>query len=243
MFGERNCPRCLLSINRERLYANPIVCDSCGHVLSEKQDSVEVGLERSFMWSIVAFSAFTLAAFMHVSTWDQFSGEIIGLKVGETIGTSSMADMERMAQICLELKKYDCTERKLAQLSRQDVRIYARLGKFQMSQRKFTEAADSFRRFFNSGGGDLEANYQFARALGELGKIEEATKHFEYVLASKPDVLQVTVAQNYVKYLVQANRYDRARDVILKLRRKGDSVSSFMDSELKEIQQKFASRT
>jgi len=243
MYGTQTCPRCLLQITNDRLRATPVVCNSCGHVLSPVQKATEDKLEKYFLYSIVGFSVFMLASFMHVASWGGASLEVIGLKTGELLGSQSPASQERMAEICLELKKYQCTEKMYAQRAANDFNQLARLGKFQLSQRKFREASHTFKRFFAAGGSNLEVTYMQAKALAETGAIDEAAKHFEEVLAAKPDVLQITVVQNYVKYLVDANRLDEAKSVIQRVRSRGETVSSFMDYELKDIMQRMGSNS
>jgi tetratricopeptide (TPR) repeat protein len=238
MIGTRNCPRCLQEIHNSRLRGAPVVCDSCGHVLSPTQRAAEEGMERSFLYMTFATAIFIVASFIHVANWGGASLEVIGFKIGELTGGNSAGAVERMAQTCLDLKKFDCTERMYAQLARADFRQYSRLGKFQLSERKFKEAADSFRRFFAAGGGDIEVNYMYAKALGEIGEINEASKHFDYVLAAKPGVVQITVVQNYVKYLISANQLEHAKKVIQKVRRRDQTVSSFMEEELRTIIQR-----
>jgi hypothetical protein len=61
-------------------------------------------------------------------------------------------------------------------------------------------------------------------------------------LAAKPGILQVTVAQNYVKLLVGAGRLDQALNVIDRIRKKGENASQFMDSEYKVIREKMSTR-
>jgi tetratricopeptide (TPR) repeat protein len=238
MLKSQNCPRCLQPIKNDRLRGSPIVCNSCGHVLSPTQKASEEGMERSFLYIIIASAVFMVASFIHLANWGGASFEVVGFKLGELIGTNSTQTVERMAKTCLELKKFECTEKMYGQLARGDAKQFVRLGKFQLSQRKFKDASDSFRRFFSAGGGDIEVNYLYAKALGELGAIEEASRHFDYVLAAKPDVVQITVVQNYVKYLMSANKLDHAKDVIHKVRRRDTAVSSFMENELNAIIQR-----
>ena len=238
MLGTRTCPRCRQQIQNERLRGAPIVCNSCGNVLSPTQKATEEGLERSFLVITITTAVFIVASFIHVANWGNASLEVVGFKLGELIGTNSSQSIERMAKKCLEQKKFECTEKMYAELARADSKQLLRLGKFQLSQRKFKEASDSFRRFFAAGGGNIEANYMYAKALGELGAIEEASKHFDYVLAAKPGVVQITVVQNYVKYLISANKLDHAKKVIQNVRRRDTTVSSFMESELQDIIQR-----
>ena len=195
-------------------------------------------MERSFLYMIVMTAVLIVATFIHVANWGSASLDVIAFKIGEMSGGNLPVTVEKMARTCLELKKYDCTEKMYAQLARNDFRQFARLGKFQISLRKYGPAVDNFRRFFAAGGGDIEANYMYARALGEIGEINEAAKHFDYVLAARPNVVQITVVQNYVKYLINANQLDHAKKVIQKMRGRDQTVSSFMEAELKSIIQR-----
>lgn len=238
MSDSRNCPRCLQEIHSSRWFGSPTVCNSCGFVLSGKQKISEEKFERSFLVSIIVSAALFVSAFIHFANWGSAGVEVIAFKLGQIAGWNSKESVNRMAQICLDLKKYDCTERLYLQLARMDFKEYSRLGKFQFAQRKFKEAADSYKNFFASHGEDVEAHYIYARALGEIGDIDEAARHFDYVLSTKPDVVQITVVQNYVKYLIRANQLDHARRVIQQVRRRSETVSSFMEAELKDILQR-----
>src|SRR6202042_3366331 len=124
----------------------------------------------------------------------------------DLIGSSSNEDLEQMASICLERKKLDCVERAYSRLGERDQTQLLRLGKFEMSRGHYNEAVNTYRTFFTKGGIDLEASYNFARALGQVGMVDEAAKYYDYVLGAKPDVLQVTVIHNYVKLLMEAHR-------------------------------------
>lgn len=51
-----------------------------------------------------------LASFIQLMNWDNYSLEIIPLKIKSTLGGLSQPDLERSAEICMELKKWDCVE-------------------------------------------------------------------------------------------------------------------------------------
>ena len=70
--------------------------------------------------------------------------------------------------------------------------------------------------------------------MAQLGQVDDATKYFEQVLNARPDVLQVTVVQNYVKVLMDHQRYDQARKLIKDIRGKGPDSALFMDAEYKK---------
>src|SRR5262249_49366836 len=93
------------------------------------------------------------------------------------------------------------------------------------------------REFFSKGGVDLEGSYMFAKALGQVGMVDEASKYYDYVLGQKPDVLQVTVVQNYVKLLMEANRLDQAQKLIEGVRKQSEASAYFMEDEFKKIKE------
>lgn len=244
MFAAQTCTRCRLQIKAERMRSYPVVCDCCGHVQSANQVVIEEKIEQSFLYSMIGFSVALIAGFMLVSNWGGHSLEAVTFKAGEIVGAHSPQDYEHFSKICMELRKYDCVEKMYFQIARKDPKQFARLGRFQLNQRKYKDAMESFRRYFANGNRkDVDVNYHYARALGEMGMIDEASKHFDFVLSAKPRVMQVTVVQNYVKYLVAANRYDKAQQVIFKMRRRDQTVSQFMDTELKMIQARMSTRS
>jgi tetratricopeptide (TPR) repeat protein len=178
-----------------------------------------------------------VGAFVQLATWDVHSWDVIPLQVKELIGASSNDDLEKMASICMERKRYDCVEKEYSRLSERDPKLLLRLGKFQMSRARYNDAVNTYRTFFSKGGIDLEASYMFARSLGQVGMVDEAAKYYDYVLGAKPDVLQVTVVQNYVKLLMEANRLDQAKKLIENVRSKSETSAYFMDNEFKKIQE------
>jgi tetratricopeptide (TPR) repeat protein len=154
------------------------------------------------------------------------------------VGSHGVADAEAKAEICMDLKKWDCVETEYLTIAQSNPPQYIRAGGFQMKRAKYNEAAQSYYKFFQSGGQGLEASYNYAKALAELGQVDEAVKYFDQVLAAKPDTLQVTVVTNYVKLLMKHQRYDQAKVLIQKVRTEaGPTAESFMTAEFNEIQQ------
>jgi tetratricopeptide (TPR) repeat protein len=194
------------------------------------------GGERRTITIFAGVLAFLCLSFMLVMNWDIHSLAVIPLKIKETVGASNPADIERMGEICMDLKKWDCVESNYSQAAAHDPQQLTRLGQFQMKRAKWQAAAQTYYRFFQSGGQDLDASYNYAKALSQLGEVDEAVKYFDMVLAAKPDVRQVTVVQNYVKLLMDHQRYDQARALIQGIRKQGPDSSLFMETEYKKIQ-------
>ena len=230
------CPRCHREISQERKLSNPVICDHCGFVITKSGYEAQEKLDQTFMRLAFGLAVFMIAGFLQLSIWDNHALEVVPLEAKELIGASSNSDIERFAEICLERKKLDCVEREYSKLGERDNSQLLRLGKFQMQRARYAEAVNSYRTYFTKGGIDLEGSYQFARALGQVGMVDEAAKYYDYVLGAKPDVLQVTVIQNYVRLLMDAHRLDRAKQLIEGVRSKSAASAYFMDDDYKKIQ-------
>lgn len=239
MFAEfGSCPRCQNDISAERRQDSVVVCDHCGFVISTTEQQFREKGEKRFIAYALGVGFVLVAGFLQLCSWDTHFLEVIPLQAKELIGASSNEDLEQMAAICLDRKKLDCVERAYSKLGDRDQNQLLRLGKFQMSRAHYTEAANTYRTFFTKGGIDLEASYNFARALGQIGMVDEAAKYYDYVLGAKPDVLQVTVVQNYVRLLMEANRLDQAQKLIMNVRKQSEASSMFMEDEFQKIKGK-----
>jgi tetratricopeptide (TPR) repeat protein len=238
------CLRCQQTISPDRLRQLPTICDNCGHLQASSETRSHENLERSLLTSAIVASVLLVSAFMFLGNWGSHSLEIIPLQAGELLHINSSSDDERLAQIGLDLKKYDMVEKEYTYLAQQTPANWARLAKFQMSRKEFQEAADNYKRYFAASGGnrDLDARFDYAKALAEIGKIDDAAKNFEYVLGSRPGIRQVTVIEHYVTMLVKAERFDQAQRVIEHVRHQDPSASRFMDTEYKVISEKKRSR-
>lgn len=229
------CPRCKQDISQNRKQHSPVICNRCGLVYSENADSIENQVET---YSIIYFgliSAFVIAAYMQVMTWDRHSLSIIPIKAKELLGSTSPSDWEQKAEICLDLKKYDCVENQYSNSAKVDAKLYSRLGLFQLQRMKFEDAAQSFKSYFNNGFENPQAAYSYAQALLKTGQIEEAAKYFEIVLNSRPDVVQITVVEKYVRMLIEHNRLVEAKKLIEEIRLNRGQDESFMESEMRQI--------
>lgn len=237
------CPRCHHEISSERKQANPVVCDTCGFVITRTVEQSQDEMDKRFIRLAFGLAAFMIVGFLQLSIWDNHAVDVIPLQIKDLIGASTADDMERLANICMERNKLDCVEKQYSRLGDRDYTQLLRLGKFQMARAHYAEAVNTYRTYFSKGGIDLEGSYNFARALGQVGMIDEAAKYYDYVLGAKPDVLQVTVVQNYVRLLMDAHRLDRAKQLIEEVRSKSAASAYFMDDDFKKIQAATGSRS
>lgn len=237
MLHAETCPRCHLELGDSRKQGIPAVCNHCGYVLTDSQARAEKDFRTSSFIAITTFAAFLVLLITQLSHWGGYFVEVRWLQFRSMMG-NSIAVSERMAAICMDLKKYDCVEEAYAELGQQDPRLLSKLGHFQMARADYEGAARAYAAYVATGNPDLESVYLYAKALAETGQIEKAAENFETVIRAKPEVLQITVVQNYVKYLMRADRFDQAAEVITRMRKLDQTKSSFMDSEFRTINEK-----
>jgi len=233
------CPRCKLDISAERKAVKPTICNHCGYTSSPNDQIVQNDIEKKNIIAFVALSVFVVAAHIQLSNWDTHSLNIIPIAVKETIGLSSASDSEAKAQICVDLKKWDCVEAAYIDTAKYDPSLWKRAGDFQMKRAKYAEAARSYYPLFQSGAPrDIEVSYNYAKALAQTGQVDEAVSYFDAILAARPETLQITVVQNYVKLLMDHQRYDQARVLISKVRKEsGPAGEAFMNDEFSRIKE------
>ncbi|MBX3022716.1 MAG: hypothetical protein KF799_13670 [Bdellovibrionales bacterium] len=232
------CPLCKQDISPERKKLSPVICNHCGFTFSKDSLKTANDVESKSIKIMVAISVVVSACYIQISHWDKAWLEIVPLALKETIGMSSPSDIEQKAGICFEQMKWDCVEAQYGKAAQNDPALWERAAGFQMKRAKYNEAAQSYYKFFQSGGVNLESQYNYAKALAQLGQVDEAVKYFDQVLAAKPDVLQITVVQNYVKLLMDHQRFDQAKLLISKVRKDGGpAAESFMETEYKQITQ------
>jgi tetratricopeptide (TPR) repeat protein len=232
------CPQCKLDISPERKAIKPLVCEHCGFT-SGNDEIVKNEIEKKNIYAFIGLSVFVVAAYIQLMNWDKHTLNIIPIAVKETIGAAGPSDYEAKAQICMDLKKWDCVEYSYIQTAKADPTLWKRAGDFQMKRAKYAEAARSYYPLFQSGTPqDIEVSYSYAKALAAIGQVDEAVSYFDAILAARPDTLQVTVVQNYVKLLMEHQRYDQAKVLISKIRNNsGPAGEAFMEDEFTKIKE------
>lgn len=230
------CPRCKLEVSIDRKSLAPVVCNHCGMTISNNEAKLAESIERSTLKFMGLFTVLVLTGAFLLTNWDTHSLEIIPLKVKEIAGATSPSDWEQLASICLDLKKYDCVEEQYKKAALVDAKSYIRLGRFQLQRSEPQAASSSFAAYFQNGGTDIDAAYEYAKLLGEAGQVDQAAKYFEQVLAAKTDVLQVSVIYAYVKTLVKGGKYAEAKALIENVRKQAPTGEQFMADEMKQIE-------
>lgn len=232
------CPQCKMDLSPERKMLKPMICNHCGYT-SGNDEKVQNEIEKKNIVIFSIFSVFVIAAHIQLTNWDKHYFSIIPIAVKETIGAASSSDYESKAQICMDLKKWDCVEASYIQTAKAEPTLWKRAGDFQMKRAKYAEAARSYYPLFQNGAvQDIEVSYNYAKALAAIGQVDEAVAYFDAILAARPETLQVTVVNNYVKLLMEHKRFEQAQVLISKVRKdSGPAGEAFMEEEFTKIKE------
>jgi tetratricopeptide (TPR) repeat protein len=229
---ETVCPRCGNTLVDSGHQPLPTFCTSCGFI--PEKNEVDAKLERSNLRFVIGFSVVMVIAFIQVAVWGNHAIEIRWLQLADKTGLASVEQLERMAKICVELKKRDCVEYAYLRQSQIDKRNAVRLAEFQISRGKHQEAVKTLKAYVATNKQDMRAYMVYAGALTETGRYDEAVKYYEYMI-SKSQGLPTEAARNYVKCLARAKRYAQAEKVIYKIRNTYPGTQKFMDGELRVL--------
>lgn len=237
-YSNASCRRCKNEIPESQDFIGPVVCPSCGWTSDHKNKEIQNSINKRFIKFSTIFSVLAIGVFIQTVNWDTHFISIIPLQIKNTLGMMSTSDVAEMAAICVERKNADCVEdlySSLAKRDSQNIEHLASLGSIQFRRGKIRTAAATLNQYFAKGGLSLEASYIYARSLGQLGQIDSASSYYQHVLNAKPEVLQISVAQNYVNLLMQNQRLEQARSVLEDIRAKGASAAGFMETDLQRI--------
>ncbi len=231
------CPRCKQDVPNDRLNDNPVVCPHCGWT-KPHDGVVETQIFKSYLKITVSLSVAAVLIFTQVVKWDSHALSVLPLQLKSVAGMLSPSDHQEFVDICSSRNDWPCVEK----IYQSWINNYpeqnearAKLGQLQYKLGSASEAVKTFAAYFQNGGVDLEASYVYARALSATGQVDQAAVAFQKVLEAKPETLQVTVVQHYVKMLIDNSRGKEAFGVIDSIRKNGGSASLFMDKEYNDL--------
>lgn len=232
-----SCPVCLRHIETDRILGNKAYC-SCGHICYVSTSAARAEKSKGSL-SIVLFAAILLATAIHIVNWDTYFFSIIPLKVKQLAGVASVNELKQIAQICQKRKKPNCEIQALNQAyargGASELRLLLRVGQIHMEAKDYKSASQTYKLYFEHGGIDLDARYNFAVALGGIGSIEAAKKQFQHVLGTKSRIPKFHVARSYVDLLIKNKDLVTAKYVIEQYRRASANSGLFLEKELKFI--------
>jgi tetratricopeptide (TPR) repeat protein len=233
----KNCKRCHYEISSERMAQNPIVCDHCGQIKGTANERLDNEFQKRISNMFILGSFLFVALFAHLVHWQNDFFRIIPLKIKIQMGTHDRDVYIKTAEICMERRKFSCvinSYNAAIGMNANDLDILTRLAKAQDLLGQTEGALITLERYFLAGGNDASAAHRYAKLLEKVGKLDVAEKYYLLALAAKPEIVQVTVTQDYVRMLMKQARYKDAQAIITE-RRKSGASEGFLGKELSEI--------
>lgn len=232
------CSRCKLDIPEEMQQNEIVVCPHCGLVKSSNESKLEANISKQFIKFTIGTSLLFIAIFMHSVSWGPYFIEVIPPKARSLAGMASAEDYSRLAKMCKELKDLACVEQMLGQyvkLDAKNLEVLAELGVLQASRKHFPQAVNTLGQYFKLGGQNTDVSYTYAKALVEIGKMDNAIYHLEKIRSIKPNALSIAATHDYVQMLIKSGRTARAMAVIQSIRSQGATAALFMDAEMRKL--------
>lgn len=233
------CPVCGTALSSEKVCGQVVICE-CGWTKSIHSNQAESKLKDRTILTMVLVSALFVGSFIHAINWDRYFFDIIPLKAKEITKMATAEDYKALIAICSSRAKSDCVEKAYQNLYRllpHQIEVLAELGHLQFLRSDMHKAVQTLKLYFASGGKSIEATYDYARALSQVGLYDEALKQFQYVLRSKPQVFQISVARTYILTLIKHNKLPQAKAAIEYYRKNSTSSAFFMDPEYRLLSQ------
>lgn len=239
-----HCPACGSKIPQERYFNDSVICE-CGWSLSSKAKRADAKLNDRTCIYIAVFAALLIGSFIQAVNWDKYFFTIMPLKAKQMAHMASATELDQIADICMDRKKYACAEvahYEAWKLEPNNLIHLEKLGDLQVKQELMESAVKTYDSYFGANGNNLDAKYNYALALAATNQTVKAEQYFKDVLKAKPDVLQITVTRHYINMLVKNNELDKAVKVIEHFRKQGTNTGLFMDKEYKTIKTKLGQK-
>ena len=235
------CPACRKEIPVDRRIGNTAACQ-CGWI--KDLSSTAKRRYRLDITSIILIivGVFITLCFIHIANWNNHSITIIPLKMKQFLSFANTSQLKQIATICKERKKWNCIVGAYNGIYEQDpsqIEILHELGKLHIKLKDNSSAATTYHSYFDRGGNNTDAHYQYAKSLGKTGKVKESILQFQNVLDSQPNTLQTTVVRDYAHMLIANRMWEEAKMVIKDYRKKSKSGELFMEKELKKIDEMY----
>lgn len=236
-----HCPRCGFEISRERMNEAIVICNHCGLTRSGEEKKLELKMQRNYVRFSIVFGILLVMSYIHLMQWDQDFVAVIPLKVKSLTGLANAEDYRSLSEICMRRMNYDCAKDSLTQVVQKEIgnsEASFELGELQRKTGDFNSALRSYNSHFERGGQNPGAAFELARLHERKNDLASAQKFYQMALELRPDVLQVTVLQNYVRMLLNTGNYAEADKIITAARKsKGPAGEAFMSAEMNQIKQ------
>ena len=189
---------------------------------------------------IVVSGLVLLLAVIHLINWDKHALQIIPLKIKTSLGVASRSDFQTLARVCENRLKYDCAVDALSIAAQHQgsitefitiANLYRKMSQFSKAIRYYNWALEAVTPITGDATSLLaEIHYGLAKPNEAMGQTDQALSHYDLALKSKPEVIQITITQDYLNLLRYLGKKEVAIAVVLEARKRGGSERLFADT-------------
>jgi tetratricopeptide (TPR) repeat protein len=228
------CPRCS---NTMDFRIQPVICSQCGWMPESGDKKVAAQLNKKFMVWALGIGVFLILAYMHVVHWGEHAMEVLPLKVQSVLGVAGPASLERLAKICEDRFKFDCSVDALSSATQKNptAESFTKLGLFQLRMKTYDSALRSYEKALEVATNDpatpnalkSDIHYGLAKAADNMKQSDLALTHYQAAIDAKPEVVLVSVTEDYLRLLQGLGKKDEVKAVVGEARKRGGSPSLF----------------
>lgn len=235
-----SCPRCGNEIPHERFIDGQAVC-SCGWYDDRAARRAADKTERKTIIAMIVSSVILAAGFVHVTQWGSDALSYPILKAQELTGVLSASGYEKLASICLNHRKYECTKEAYRgqYVVGRNPETLARLAKLNMQLGLNNEALQIYAQYFAAGGEEIEAAYLYGKLLEEAGQYDQALAMYETAVQKSVDTLPVHSTGAIVRLLIKLGRYEEAYSRIQSFHELSEQAKGYLNTELSQLEAHF----
>lgn len=234
------CPRCGDALHRDvSMHGGLFICTSCGWTesLSEKRRDEKV--EKQTVGGLIIGVALLTALTLHTFVWGSNALTIPFYKLGQLTGTLSVEGYDRLADICMDVRKYACARQAYVDSYRQTQApdSLTKLARLQVRMQENPAAMVTLTTYFRAGGTDGEAAILLGQLLEQSGQDSEALRMYEKSIELRPDQLPVSATGAIVRILMRQGRYEEAHSRLLSFHASAGNAKGYLNTELYQVEQ------
>ena len=170
--------------------------------------------------------------------WGNYALEIPFVKVAQLIGMLSPSGYTELAEVCVNLAKFDCAKGADLDMFEKtgDLRGLEALAKLQMRLGENQNALSTSARYFRSGGKSAETGLNYGRLLLASGQSEMAIQYFDFAIANSGDVLPVQATTEKVRLMIKLGKYDQALASIESFYQSAGNAKGYLNTEHTQLE-------
>jgi tetratricopeptide (TPR) repeat protein len=230
------CPQCGVVIPQARFSTGYAICE-CGWHDTTIEKKAFFRIEKKVIRSMIIASLLMVGAYAHLINWGTYALSEPVLKVEQLTGMLSNDGYKELAQMCVDLNKFDAAKDTYLDLyrSKGDLSGLAALAHLNVRLGDSTSALATYTTYFKVGGNDGASALEFAKLLDVAGQTEPALQYYEFSIKARPELLPIAATSAIVHIMMKQGHYEEARQRILGFQDSAGNAQGYMNTELSQL--------